>query len=57
MAHTNRGMSNQPMPGTRSLWTVTTKFMPVKIELNPRMNAARTIAVTFPQFVVDEYGV
>ena len=27
------------MPGGRSLWIVTMKFSPVKIELKPRMNA------------------
>ena len=52
MAHTNSGISNQPMPGARSLWTVAMKFSPVKIEEKPRMKTAAVIRVTAPEVVV-----
>ena len=52
MPQTNSGMSNQPMPGARSLWTVAMKFRPVKIEEKPRMNAAMVIRPTVPSVVV-----
>ena len=45
------------MPGGRSLWIVTTKLMPVKIELNPRMNTPITTGMTPPVGLVVEYGV
>ena len=45
MPHTNSGMSNQPMPGARSLCTVAMKLMPVKIDEKPRMNTAMVISV------------
>ena len=45
-AHSNSGMRNQVMPGGRSLWIVTMKFIPVKIELKPRMNAPNTSGTT-----------
>jgi hypothetical protein len=35
MAQINSGRRNQVMPGARILWTVTMKFRPVRIELNP----------------------
>ncbi len=56
MPQKKSGIWNQLMPGARSLWIVTMKLRPVKIELNPRMNAASTISVTPPPVVV-EYGV
>ena len=56
IAQTNSGSWNQPMPGARSLWMVTMKFRPVKIEVKPRTNAASTIRPTAPPVVV-EYGV
>jgi len=42
------------MPGGRSLWIVTTKFMPVKIELKPRMKTPITTGTTPPSGVVVE---
>ena len=36
-AQRNSGMRNQVMPGGRSLWIVTMKLIPVKMELKPRM--------------------
>ena len=36
-AHRNSGIRNHVIPGGRSVWTVTMKFSPVKIELKPRM--------------------
>ena len=58
-AQMNSGMSNQPMPGARSLCTVTMKFSPVRIELNPRMNAPVIMKTTrqWSASVVVEYGV
>ncbi len=38
MPQQNSGMRNQVMPRGRSLWIVTMKFSPVKIELNPSEN-------------------
>ena len=46
MPHTNSGMSNQPMPGARSLCIVAMKFSPVKIEENPSTKTALVISVT-----------
>ena len=45
-------MSNQPMPGARSLWMVAMKLMPVKIEEKPRTNTAMVIRPTGPSVVV-----
>ena len=45
------------MPGGRSLWMVTTKLRPVKIELKPRMKTPVTTGITPPVEVVVEYGV
>ena len=56
-AHRNSGMRNQVMPGGRSLCTVTTKFMPVKMLLKPRMNTPKSTGITPPAVVVVEYGV
>ncbi len=39
-------MSNQPIPGARSLWTVTTKLMPVKIDEKPRMKTPMIMKTT-----------
>ena len=52
MPHTNSGMSNQPMPGARSLCTVAMKFRPVKIEEKPSTKTAAVISVTVPAVVV-----
>ena len=52
MPHTKSGISNQPMPGARSLWTVAMKLSPVKIEENPRTKTAAVIKVTVPEVVV-----
>ncbi len=51
-AHTNSGRRNQVMPGGRILWIVTMKFRPVKIELNPRMNAPNAAGITAVAVVV-----
>ena len=56
MPQTNSGISNQPMPGARSLWTVAMKLSPVKIEEKPRTKTAMVIRVTAPSVVV-LYGV
>ena len=40
---TNSGISNQPMPGARSLCTVAMKLMPVKIDEKPSTNTAMVI--------------
>ena len=50
-------MRNQVMPGGRSLWIVTMKFRPVKIELNPRMNTPMTRRDHARCVVVVLYGV
>ncbi len=52
-------MSNQPMPGARSLWTVTTKLRPVRMEEKPTTKAAAIMKTTFqwPSSVMVEYGV
>ncbi len=42
----NSGIRNQVIPGGRSLWMVTMKLMPVKIELKPRMKAPAVNATT-----------
>ena len=44
--HRNRGIWNQPISFGRSLWIVTMKFRPVKMELNPRMNAPNVAGMT-----------
>ena len=49
---TNSGISNQPMPGARSLWMVAMKLIPVKIDEKPRMNTASVINATLPEVVV-----
>ncbi len=41
------------MPGARSLWMVTTKLRPVRIELKPITNTPKVTAMTAPP-VVDE---
>ena len=45
------------MPGARSLWIVTMKFRPVKIDEKPRMNAANVISPTRCRSSWCEYGV
>ena len=45
-AHKNSGILNQVIPGGRIVLIVTMKFRPVKIELNPRMNAPSVAATT-----------
>ena len=40
------------MPGARSLWIVTMKLMPVKIELKPMMKMPRTTGITAVLVVV-----
>ena len=45
-AQMNSGSLNHVMPGARILCTVTMKFRPVRIELNPVMNTPIAIAVT-----------
>ncbi len=37
MAQTNSGSRIQPMPGARSVWMVTMKLRPVRIDEKPRM--------------------
>ena len=39
-------MRYQVMPGARSLWMVTMKLSPVKIEEKPRMNTPNVAAMT-----------
>ncbi|MFN7964807.1 MAG: hypothetical protein U0V87_03850 [Acidobacteriota bacterium] len=39
-------MLNQVILGARSLWIVTRKFSPVRIELNPKMNAPSVAGMT-----------
>jgi len=51
-AHRNRGILNHGMPGGRNLWMVTIKLMPVKMELMPRINAPRVMAITLVPVVV-----
>ena len=46
--HRNSGMRNQVIPFGRSLWIVTMKFSPVKIDEKPRMNTPNVIAITEP---------
>ncbi len=48
----NSGMRNQVIPGGRSVWIVTMKFSPVKIELNPRMNTPSKAGTTAVRVVV-----
>ena len=48
MPQTNSGISNQPMPGARSLCTVAMKLRPVKIEEKPRTKTASVIRLTVP---------
>ena len=43
---TINGILNQVKPGRRSVWTVTRKFKPVKIEPKPSRNAPMTAVVT-----------
>ena len=50
-------MRNQVMPGGRSLWIVTTKFMPVKIDEKPRMKTPTRTGITPPACEVELYGV
>ena len=52
----NSGSRNQVMPGGRSLWMVTRKLSPVKIELKPRMNAPKAAGTTAVSVLV-LYGV
>ncbi len=42
----NSGMRNQVMPRGRSLWIVTMKFRPVRIELKPSRKAPKTTQIT-----------
>jgi hypothetical protein len=46
MPQMKRGRRRQCMPGARSLWIVTMKLSPVRIDENPRMNTARVIDTT-----------
>ena len=39
-------MRNQVMPAGRSLWMVTMKLMPVKMELKPKTNTPKTRQMT-----------
>ena len=50
-------MRNQVMPGGRSLWMVTMKFRPVKIDEKPRMNTPTRTGMVPPAPNCDEYGV
>ena len=43
----NSGSRNQVMPGARILWTVTMKFSPVRMELNPAMKMPTMVAIDF----------
>ncbi len=42
----NSGMRNQVMPGGRSLWMLTMKLMPVRIELKPITKTPNTRQTT-----------
>jgi hypothetical protein len=44
---------NQVIPAGRSLWIVTMKFKPVKIELKPRMKTPNVVAMTLVLVVVE----
>jgi hypothetical protein len=44
---------NHVIPAGLCLWIVTMKLRPVKIELNPRMNAPNVVATTFVFVVVE----
>ena len=46
MLQQNSGMRNQVMPRGRSLWIVTMKFSPVKIELKPRQTTPVSTQIT-----------
>ncbi len=46
------GILNHVMPGMRSLWMVTMKLSPVKIEENPRMKTPSVIEMTDVEVVV-----
>jgi hypothetical protein len=45
-------MRKNVMPGGRSLWIVTMKFRPVKIELKPKMKAPKAAGITLVVVVV-----
>ncbi len=47
-------MRNQPMPGGRSLWMVTMKLRPVKMELKPSIRTPVRMGTTPPIEVVVE---
>jgi len=44
--HTNSGRRNQVRPGARSLWVVTMKLMPLRIEEKPTMPMPISTVVT-----------
>ena len=50
-------MRNQVMPGGRSLWIVTMKLMPVKIDEKPRMKTPMRTGIVPPAPNCVEYGV
>ena len=56
-AHTKSGSRNQVRPGARSLWTVTMKLSPVRIDENPAMRTPATTAMTWVFENVVENGV
>jgi hypothetical protein len=43
----NNGILNQSIPGARMRWMVVMKFNPVRMDENPRMNAAASAGMTF----------
>ena len=44
---TNSGSRNQVIPGARSLWMVTMKFSPVRIDEKPAMNTPTAASITW----------
>ena len=48
MPQMNNGMSNQPIPGARNLWTVAMKLRPVRIDEKPRTKTDIVIIATEP---------
>jgi hypothetical protein len=53
MAQIISGIRFQSMPGARILWTVTTKFRPVRIELKPAMKTPEVAKMVLLAVVVE----
>jgi hypothetical protein len=49
-----RGSLPQEIPGARSLWIVVMKFVPVRIEENPRINTPKVTQITPAEFASEE---